>query len=186
MNSFDRTDAAARDQAILDDRAQRLARPPTAETPTDTVGLLKFDLARERYAIETTFVRRIARLPRISPVPGVPDHFVGVINLNGEIVPIIDLRRLLGTSGGDSTESQRVIVLGRDRAELGIIVDATDEISTINIELLDKPASTHTDQAFVRTVLHDALVVLDGATLLNDSRLFIDQGVTQALSQETT
>jgi purine-binding chemotaxis protein CheW len=171
-------EAASRTQAILEERARRLAQPLTQETPGKTIELLHFDLARERYAIQTSLVRRIDRLSKLSPVPGVPPYFAGVINLHGEIVPIVDIGRLLGTPAGDGTGGRRVIILGRERAEFGIIVDRADEISTLRMEALDELASTQIDRPFVRAILHDALVILDGVALLDDSRLYIGTNST--------
>ncbi len=177
MNSFE-AEAATRAQAILDERARRLAQPLTQETPGKTVELLHFDLARERYAIETSLVQRIDRLYKLSPVPGVPPYFAGVVALHGEIVPIVDIGRLLGTPAGDGTGGRRIIILGRERAELGIIVDRADEISTLRMEVLDEFMSTQIDRPFVRAILLDALIILDGVALLDDSRLFINPNST--------
>lgn len=181
------TDSGASDttRRMLEERAQRLARPIEPEASVGReVELLHFDLAQERYAIETSFVRRITRVSRVSRIAGLPAYFAGVMNLHGEIVAVVDLCTLIGIEPGAQNESSRTIILGRNRAEFGIVADGIAEIAAAPMDLLASPATERSEQAFVRGILLDGVIVLDGASLLDDARLFISENVHPILSRE--
>lgn len=167
-----------RDKALMDERARTLARVP-AQAPRagEMIELATFALANERYGVERRYVREIVRLTGFTPVPGTSDFLVGVINLRGEILAVFDLRKLLGISESAFSEQSRVIVLGGEHIELGLLADAADEVSVLRAdELLEPPGSVAgIGREYVRGVTKDALIVLDGDVLLKDVRLFIDQ-----------
>ena len=89
----------------------------------------------------------------------------------------MDLRTFLGVSGQAVTDLSRVLVLGGDRAEFGMLADAAHEVRTLRLdEILEPPGSVAgAGREYLRGVTQEALIVLDGAMLLQDSRLFIDQ-----------
>ncbi len=94
---------------------------------------LTFRLANESYGIEVLLVREIIRMQTITPVPEMPAHVKGVINLRGKVTPVVDLREKLGLQADDSTERTCVIVVdvedGAGFSSLfGLIVDAVDEV----------------------------------------------------------
>jgi purine-binding chemotaxis protein CheW len=101
---------------------------------------------------------------------------VGVTNLRGDILAVFDLRRFFGLPPGAVTELARVLVLGDDRAEFGVLADEVHEVRALRTgDLLDAPASVAgVGREYLRGVTEEALVVLDGDVLLRDSRLFID------------
>ena len=118
----------------------------------------------------------IGRLSHFSPLPGAPPHLVGITNLRGEILPIFDLRAVLGLSRRALDDMSRLVVLGKHRAEFGILADATRELTALaSSEVLRTPPSVSEDaRRYMRGVTQDALVVLDGTALLEDRRLFCD------------
>jgi len=151
--------------------------------PPDSAAVLTvvvFALGPEAYALETRFVRRVVRTADVSltPIPGTPDVLVGVINMGGEILAVFDLGRLFGLRRGAPTQQSRVLVLGADRDELGLLADAAFEVRTVPIShLLEPPASFEgLGRSLLKGVMADALIVLDGAALLCDPRLVVDQG----------
>jgi purine-binding chemotaxis protein CheW len=103
---------------------------------------------------------------------------VGITNLRGEILPVFDLRALLGLSRRALDDLSRLVVVGRARPEFGILADSTRELCALpRAELLSPPASVSEQaRSYMRGVTKDALVVLDGAVLLEDRRLYCDQG----------
>jgi len=174
-----RTPSAEAIQTILEQRARALATiPPRAPLASEVLHLAAFALKGERYAIETRFVRRIGRLAHYTPVPGAPGPLLGVFNSGGEILPLFDLASLFGASGGESSGSPRLIVLGEEHEELGLLVDGADEILVIRLEQILPPSSVSDaeSRSLIRGVTEDALIVIDGEQLLADQRLMIDQG----------
>jgi purine-binding chemotaxis protein CheW len=133
-------------------------------------------LVNERYAIETRYVREVGPLVDVTPVPGTPEFVRGVGNLRGEITAIIELGRFFGIGTQSRTDLSRLVVLGAERVEFGIVADDVREVISLPIETLSAldMATTRVDRTYLRGVTTDALIVLDGAALLNDHRLMID------------
>ena len=166
-------------RAILDARAAALARIPVRpDAAADVLEVALFALAEESYAIETRHVRRVVRLAELTPVPGAPALLSGVVNLSGEILAVFDLHAALGVPARGATGQERVLVLGGDRDEFGVLVDEARGVRTLRIgEILDpQGAPAGADRQHVRGVTAEALIVLDGSTLLRDPRFLIDQG----------
>ncbi|HZW30315.1 MAG TPA: chemotaxis protein CheW [Isosphaeraceae bacterium] len=166
-------------RAVLEERARALAQVP-AGGPADDEALevVTFSLASQDYAIELGSVRKIVPLGELTPVPGAPDAFAGVINLRGELLAVIDLRRLLSLSGGSRSDPAWVIVLGGERNEFGLLADAVGEVRTLRTleVLVVQAAGMGPGQRSLHGVTEDGLIVLDGAVLLQDDRLVVDQG----------
>jgi purine-binding chemotaxis protein CheW len=167
-----------RARAVMEERARALARVP-ASTPrdSDVLQLVVFTLADERYGVETRFVREVVRLTDYTPIPGAPGFLLGVMNLRGEILAVIDLRKFLGLGQRGVTDLSRVLVLGGERAEFGVLADTADEVLALPADQAHEPPGTVAGigREYLRGVTSAALLVLDGGVLLQDARLFIDQ-----------
>jgi len=165
---------AERATAILKERALRLARPKAKER-ADGLELLIFVLSGEVWALETRAMREVARFTEFTAVPGASAVLIGVTNLRGEILPVFDLRKLTGKVTAGLTDLSRLLVLGEDRGELGLLADEVREVKVLGLdELFDPPeALAAVGRSLLRGVTREAVLVLDGAALLRDPRLFI-------------
>jgi purine-binding chemotaxis protein CheW len=166
-------------RSLLDERARRLARVTgdvAAAQPAERLEVVTFALSGERYAIETYAIREIVPLAGFTPVPGGPRHLFGVINLRSDVVAVFDPRPLLGLEQRSISDLCRVIVMGIERAEFGVLVDAADEVIAFAASTLFDPLALAERHSFVRGVATDTLVVLDGRLMLNDARFSIDDG----------
>jgi purine-binding chemotaxis protein CheW len=172
---------ADRAATILKERAQRLARPKAQER-ADGLELLIFVLSGEVWALETRAVREVARFTEFTAVPGGSAVLIGVTNLRGEILPVFDLRKLTGTVSTGLTDHSRLLVLGEERAELGLLADEVREVRVLGRDDLYDPPETlaAVGRGLLRGVTRDAVLVLDGAALLRDPRLFISTGEREA------
>lgn len=97
---------------------------------------LTFFLGKEAYAIPVLKVREIIRMIDITPVPKMPEHIKGVVNLRGKVISIIDLRIRFHLSKADTTERTCIVVVevqtpAKDRILMGLIVDAVEEVLNI-------------------------------------------------------
>lgn len=165
-------------KAIMDARARRLAPRPAASRPPGTrLSVVLFGLGQERYAIETRFVREVVRFADFTPVPLTPDFVVGVTSLRGMVMTIVDLHRLFNIPRRGVTDLSRVVVLGVDRVEFGILADqAYGQTEIAADDVLSVPGRTAAiASSHLRGVTREALIVLDGMALLADERLTIDQ-----------
>ena len=102
---------------------------------------LTFMLGREEYGLPVLKVREIIRFMDITHVPQVPAHVLGVINLRGKVIPVIDLRRKFGFPDQGDTERTCIIVaeidLSSSTVMMGVVVDAVSEVVTVSPSEID-------------------------------------------------
>ena len=102
---------------------------------------LTFTLGREEYGLPVLKVREIIKVMDITQVPQVPEHVLGVINLRGKVIPVIDLRRKFGLARRDSSEQTCIIVadvnLEAARVMMGIVVDSVSEVLNVTTAEID-------------------------------------------------
>ena len=169
--------AATDDRKVLEERAQRLARPVEAPRATDTLEVVTFGLSRGRFALPTRLVLEALRLTSYTPVPRTPDFVLGVTNLRGAILPIFDLRNALGVAASGITDLSRLLVLGRDEAEFALVVDRVHEVLTLELATLVKADGVDRGAgSLVRAITPDGISVLDGDALLDDPRFVVAAG----------
>lgn len=167
-----------RARAILEERGRILARvPPHASAAAEMVEVLTFALGQERYGIGTNYVREVLPFADCALVPETPPFVIGVVNVRGQILALFDLSKFFGLADQEDTAASRIVVLGEERAEFGVRATAVCEVVRLRTdEVLEPPASV---PAIVREYLFgvtkNALLLLDGAVLSKDPRLFIEQ-----------
>ncbi|KON92089.1 chemotaxis protein CheW [Rossellomorea marisflavi] len=101
---------------------------------TEQTKLIVFQLHDKEYALEVENVRSIEKLEHITRVPKTPGYVKGVINLRGVVTPIVDLRVRFGLSSIQDTEHTRVIMVILDDKEVGLIVDAANDVLDVRTE----------------------------------------------------
>ena len=96
-------------------------------------------IGSEKYGIDIGYVDNIVRLQKITRVPKAQTYFKGIINLRGEIVPVMSIRTKMGLEDDIFTNASRIIILKiEDRGALGIIVDEVNEVVTLSEDEIDK------------------------------------------------
>lgn len=170
--------SAEQARTLMDERARMLARVPDRTPDTSEVlEVMTFHLGDERLAIETRFVREVFRPSDMSPLPNGPAFLAGITNLRGEVLAIMDLRRFFGITSDRPPTQAPILVLGKQRVEFGVVADAIDEVQMLRIdEVLDPPGSmAGVSREYLTGVTEDALLVLDGAALMSDEHMYIDE-----------
>lgn len=87
-----------------------------------------FRLADEKYGINVMQVQEVLRITEIAPVPGAPDEVVGIINLRGNVVTVINTRNRFGMMPIEVDDSARIIVLETGDQVIGLLVDSVSEV----------------------------------------------------------
>lgn len=167
-----------RAKQVMDERAGALAHvPDQIPDSSEVLEIMTFPMGKEHFAIETRFVREVYRAGDITPLPDAPDFVVGLTNLRGEVMAVMNLRQMFHITAPAGEKRSQLVVLGKDRPEFGILVDDVFEVITVRLEdVLDPPGSvTGACREYLRGVTDSALLVLDGDALLNDDRLVIDE-----------
>ena len=110
------------------------------ETQDETKQYIVVQIGNEKYGIDIGYVDNIVRMQRITRVPKAQMYFKGIINLRGEIVPVMSIRKKMGLADDVITNASRIIILKvEDKGSLGVIVDEVCEVITLNMDEVDKP-----------------------------------------------
>ena len=91
-----------------------------------------FKLGRETYAINVMQIREVLRYNAIAPVPGAPHYVLGIINLRGSVVTVIDTRTRFGLATGEITDNTRIVILETASHTIGVLVDSVAEVVYLN------------------------------------------------------
>lgn len=142
--------------------------PSNLENRSDFTQYLTFSLGEEEYAVDILKVQEIRGWEPVSKVPGVPDYEVGVINLRGAIVPIVDLRDRFGLYNPGYTPFTTVIVLQIHSADgfrvVGAAVDSVSDVVTVTSDAVQLPPKigTHINIEFISglTTFEEKLIML--------------------------
>lgn len=166
-------DEAAR---VLRERALALARVPDATAPLERLELLEFRLADERYAVETRHVSEVHPLRDLTPLPGTPAFFRGVVNLRGRIVAVFDLRKFFALPEQGITDLHRIIVVRGHGMELGLLADVVVSVREVDAASLTPamPTLSRIAREYVKGVNAERVVVLELERLLADPRLVVN------------
>ncbi len=106
---------------------------------SDTKQYIVVNIGNERYGIDIQYVNNIVRMQRITRIPKAQDYFPGVINIRGEIIPVMSLRVRFGLEPDVVTNATRILIIKIEpQAAVGIIVDEVKNVITIDEEKIDR------------------------------------------------
>lgn len=88
-----------------------------------------FRLADELYGVDVMQIREVLRYTEITPVPGAPYYVLGIINLRGNVVTVIDTRKRFGLPPGDVDNNTRIVIVEVDAQVIGMLVDSVAEVT---------------------------------------------------------
>ena len=133
----------------------------------DTIELISFEIAGQEFCIDIRSVREIRGWTPATRMPHAPPYVLGVINLRGSVMPVLDLRSRLGL-GETEASLRHVFVVVQDGERLaGLMVDAVQETFTVDVKLLQTPPDMESNGS---DVFVDAILPLEGRML---SRLVV-------------
>ena len=108
----------------------------------ETKQYIVVQIGNEKYGIDINFIDNIVRMQKITRVPKAQHYFKGVINLRGEIVPVMSIRVKMGLEGDVITDASRIIILKiEEKGSIGIIVDEVREVITLNMAEVEKTSA---------------------------------------------
>ena len=164
---------------ILRERAQALARPPEQENTGPYLEVVEFRLARETYAVESAYVREVYPLKELTPLPCTPAFVLGIVNVRGKILSVVDLKEFFDLPEKGLTDLNRVIILHCGSMELGILADAIAGTRRVLLSQVQPSLPTLADvgEEYLKGVTAERLVILDAEKLLSDSRMVVHEEV---------
>lgn len=140
----------------------------------ESVQFIVVRLGDEQYGINIKYIDNIVRMQHITRVPKVQDYFKGVINLRGEVIPVMSIRVKMGLPADEFTNSSRIIIIKMElNAAIGVIVDEVKEVVTLDDSCIEKVSYDAKDekQNFIRNVgkCNGGLIsLLDLAAVIGD------------------
>ncbi|HEX3464468.1 MAG TPA: chemotaxis protein CheW [Candidatus Elarobacter sp.] len=141
---------------------------------SDTVQVVSFKLGSEEYGVDIAQVQEINRMVSVTHVPRAPQFMEGVINLRGQLIPIIDLRARFGMPRTEHTKNTRIVVTEIGTKRVGMVVDSVSEVLRLPTDQIeDAPEMiTGVDTEYIRGVgkIEDRLIILlDLAKIISTS-----------------
>jgi len=103
-------------------------------------------IGNEQYGINIKHIDNIVRIQKITRVPKTQPYYKGVINLRGEIIPVMSIRIKLGLEEDEFTDKSRIIIVKIDNASIGIIVDQVKEVVTLDEDNIENMATDVNDE----------------------------------------
>ncbi|GEM_PF-534783 len=165
-------------QAVLQARAELLARPMAEERTGASLSLLFFSLGTERYALPIRQVVGVEAEPTVVPLPGAPPHWLGLINRQSQVIPVLHLARWLELPQPDGPRQGAAILVAMAPGwTVGLWVDAVEGSREVFEDELQPPLGRQRSALLgsVRGLTPDLAAVLDLDRLLPPARLQVDQ-----------
>jgi purine-binding chemotaxis protein CheW len=132
-----------------------------------------FKLDSETYGINVMQVQEVLRYSEIAPVPGAPAYVLGIINLRGNVVTVIDTRSRFGLVSAEITDNTRVVIIESEKQVIGILVDSVAEVVYLKKSDVDLAPNVGNDESakFIQGVSNrdgELLILVDLNKLLTD------------------
>ena len=173
QRSRDNTVNKLLNKEVQDESSAHVVQPSTGESIRDAdedrgteslIQLVGFHLGDEEYGFEIQRVQEINRIVEITRVPRTPDFVMGVINLRGKVIPVINLRERFGLPPKEADKDTRIVVVEIQNKILGIMVDAVSEVLRIPASTIEPPPDivTGVDAAYIEGIakLPERLLIL--------------------------
>ena len=167
--------------AILKARARVLAREAEeAGAAREFLDIIEFNLAAETYGIESAFIREVYPLKNFTPLPGTPPFVLGIINVRGQILSVIDLKKFFNLPEKGLGQLNKVIIIRNDRMEFGILADAVLDARPIPLETIQSAPLTVTGigAEYLKGVTGGGMIILDAEKILGDEKIIVSEELT--------
>ena len=165
------------EKSVLFERAQQIAgRKDRVNVDIDTLTVVEFMLMPEKYAIEEKYISEVFFLKDITAIPGAPAFVMGVINLRGKILSVINLKCFFNLKDRGLSDLNKVIVIQNDNMKFGIVSDAILGSKTIALSSLSPPPLTllNNGAEFISGVTSDGTILLHALQLLTSKQIIVN------------
>ncbi len=165
---------------ILSLRADAIRHKPEAESSSESgIEVLEFFLGNETYAIDVFYIREVVHLKELTILPCTPRFILGIFNVRGRIISVVDLRKFFLLPEKGITNLNRVIIVRKGETELGILADDLAGTAFIRMDTLQTglPGITGTQTNYIQGVSKDKTILLDIEKILSDEKIIINEQV---------
>ncbi len=177
--AVDREPSPAEKKGMLRKRARALAKEPEAAEQGEHAWFLEFLLAHERYGIESSYVREVLPIKDLAPVPCTPSFVLGIINVRGQIISVLDLKKFLDLPEKGLGDLNKVIIIAKGDMEFGVLADVILGIRNVPLKGLQQriPTLSGVGEEFFRGVTVEGLILLDAGRILKDKLIVVNEEV---------
>ncbi len=159
---------------ILEERAQALALPDPGVDADPGEEMLTFQLGQDTYGLPVIYIREIRLLGSYTRLPSVPPYIVGLVNVRGRLLTVLDIRPMLDIAPTPPVATAFLLIVAAQKMEIGLLADTVIEICHIG-ELAPTPATTTgRGSAWIRGIDRYLHVVIDPSLLFKDPLLIIN------------
>ena len=143
----------------------------SAEDPIQQWAIFRLD--NESYGINVMQVQEVLRYTEIAPVPGAPPYVLGIINLRGNVVTVIDTRSRFALPNAETTDQTRIVIIEAESQVVGILVDSVAEVVYLRQSEIETTPNVGNDESakFIQGVCHkndELLILVDLEKLMSD------------------
>ena len=143
------------------------------DTNDEVLQWVTFKLDSETYGINVMQVQEVLRYTEIAPVPGAPMYVLGIINLRGNVVTVIDTRQRFGLNAAEVTDNTRIVIIEAEKQVIGILVDSVAEVVYLKASEIDVAPNVGNEESakFIQGVSNrdgELLILVDLNKLLTD------------------
>jgi purine-binding chemotaxis protein CheW len=151
----------------------KVATNPTAAPQDPVLRWVTFKLDNETYGVNVMQVQEVLRMTDIAPVPGAPDYVLGIVNLRGNVVTVVDTRARFGLPPGELTDATRIVIIETDKIIVGIQVDSVAEVVNLRGSEIESAPNVGNDETsrYIQGVFSregEILILVDLNKLLSD------------------
>ena len=134
--------------------------------------LITFKVGNELYGIEILKIQELIAFKDVTPVPNLPDFIIGVINLRGNVIPVIDLRKKFSMTSKEYNKFNVIIVLSLENRMVGVVVDSVQDVVSLPESMYSETPNftTKIDTAFIKSISNidgNLVVILDTEKILS-------------------
>ncbi len=165
-------------KSILKARAVKLSTILEKEKHDDELFVIEFILGKEVYAFENEYVREVITLTKYTAIPGLPSFILGVVNVRGEIISVINLKKLINLPEKGIGELNKIVILENENMEFGVLADSIIGMRNIKSGSVQESMSGISDmlKEFLYGVTkEDNTIILNADKMLNSDKLLINQ-----------
>ncbi|MBF0205229.1 MAG: chemotaxis protein CheW [Desulfamplus sp.] len=163
-------------ESVLEARAKELAKPDQNISQEASIDLVEFQLAHERYGIESKYILEICPLKELTPLPFTPSFVMGIINVRGRIFSVIDVKIFFDLPHSGITDLNKVIIIHYNDMEIGILADRIISARSIPLASVEQPLTTLSgiQAEYLKGITAEPLIILDVKKMLTDKNRMLN------------
>ena len=132
-----------------------------------------FRLDKEKYCINVMLVQEVLRVSEIAPVPGAPSYVLGIINLRGNVVTVVDTRKRFGLMSKEMDDTTRIVIIEVNSNVIGMLVDSVADVVDLRKSEIESAPNVGTEESskYIQGVASresELLIVVDLNKFLSD------------------